>query len=465
MDEHHLRRIRIRRGTNSQRKEVLFEEGEFVYVNDIKRLYVGDGKKTGGLKVQNCNHVADSAIRPKNSDIGDLLYNKLNKATYIVDKDEKLKLIITSSDDIYKYINLLNYIENLLLKLEKLCCNTEFALDTDDGINILVDYGDWIRVKDAVFVDNQCKPPIISEKKLNLITNKTYTLNILDYKSSPDIVFTNNLIDRDENNPPKTIKIIQDTVNTSKDIKVTKITDNTITFSASIPDSRKLVSTGTYIDYSIENECGVKQIQKASVTGSVRNNDISYRTTLTERYSSYRSVSKYTKYRMIENDTQNDPWDKDCWGLLYFDSFGAPDAWYITQVAKEPIINNGISTLEKTSYGPIGPVPTDDKKYPRNYGLFLFYKNLNFDLSVWGAGSGSSGWSIHFMKDYKDKTKPPTQAQIATFLKSLPPIILQLIDAQIADSGAPDPYRKTVAAGKTVNSIYTSTAIPDFLSD
>jgi hypothetical protein len=69
------------------------------------------------------------------------------------------------------------------------------------------------------------------------------------------------------------------------------------------------------------------------------------------------------------------------------------------------------------------------------------------------------------MKDYKDKTKPPTQAQIATFLKSLPPIILQLIDAQIADSGAPDPYRKTVAAGKTVNSIYTSTAIPDFLSD
>lgn len=91
MDEHHLRRIRIRRGTNSQRKQVLLEEGEFVYVNDIKRLYVGDNEKFGGYRVSNINHVINNAYIPKNSDIGDILYNKSDKSTYIIDKDGKLK--------------------------------------------------------------------------------------------------------------------------------------------------------------------------------------------------------------------------------------------------------------------------------------------------------------------------------------------------------------------------------------
>jgi hypothetical protein len=148
MDEHHLRRIQIRRGTNAQRKLVLFEEGEFVYVNDIKKLYVGDNEKFGGNRVTNNNHVINNLVRPKESDIGDLLYNKTDKCTYIVDKDGSLKGIINSTDDSYKFKIQLDELELLLLKLEKLCCNTEFALDTDDDETILVDYGDFIKVKD-----------------------------------------------------------------------------------------------------------------------------------------------------------------------------------------------------------------------------------------------------------------------------------------------------------------------------
>lgn len=389
MDEHHLRRIRIRRGTNSQRKEVLFEEGEFVYVNDIKRLYVGDRKTYGGVRVTNNNHVLDAAIRPINSDVGDLVYNKTDRSTYLIVKDGTLKKIIYSTDSNYLLKKQLNALELLLLKLEKLCCNTEFALDTDDSVNILVDYGDWIRVKEydlSTIEYVTCKPPIISEKYLNLKANTTYTLNILDSKSSNDIIFIDNLTDRDINKTPQNIKIVEGTVNTSKDINIIEVTDNTIKFSTKLPNPKTIISIGSYIDYSIQNSCSALQEEVASITGIIYNPSISITTVELDTYKTRVSDKLYTMYKIIDPITKDYPWNLNSWFLFYFDNNNEADSYYISQISKKPKIINGNWNLDKKTYGVIGPIS--------NKGIYLFWHSKDFDLNVWNQGKGNNTWGV-----------------------------------------------------------------------
>ena len=447
MDEHHLRRIRIRRGTNSQRKEVLFEEGEFVYVNDIKRLYVGDRKTYGGIRVTNNNHVENTAIRPINSDVGDLLYNKSDKATYIVDKDGKLKKIIYSSDDIYKYKSQLDELELLLLKLEKLCCNTEFALDTDDGINILVDYGDWIRVRDynvetVEFVE--CKPPIISDKYLNLRSNTTYMLNIVDAKSNPDIIFKDDLIDRDTNTPVKEITIIKDSVNASKDIQILEVTDKTIKFSTTQNNTGISITLGAYIDYSIQNSCSARQKEPASVTGIIYNTQVTINEAELDDYISRRSDKAYTMYKIVDPITRDYPWNIEGWFMFYFDAVVAKDTFYITEMEKTPKLINGNWVLNKKSYGPIGPI--DGKR------MFIFWHPKNHDMNIWNQGSGTNAWSCFPLfdatKDQRDPSSlfanenvPPTTEQIKSCLS-----------------------KKGLLVRTNITNVYTGTDIPPFIS-
>ena len=44
-----ISKTKIRRGTNIQRKQVIFDQGELVYTTDTKRLFVGTGTTTGGI--------------------------------------------------------------------------------------------------------------------------------------------------------------------------------------------------------------------------------------------------------------------------------------------------------------------------------------------------------------------------------------------------------------------------------
>jgi hypothetical protein len=448
MDEYHLRRIRIRRGTNSQRKEVLFEEGEFVYVNDIKRLYVGDRKTYGGVRVTNNNHVENSAIRPINSDVGDLLYNKTDKATYIVDRDGSLKKIIYPTDSNYFLKKQLSQLELLLLKLEKLCCNTEFALDTDDGKNVLVDYGDWIRVKEYDLNNIEyveCKPPIISEKYLNLKTNTTYTLNILDSKSSNDIIFVNNFIDRDQNTPPQNIKIVENSVNSSNDINIIEVTDTTIKFSANLPDSKTIISLGTYIDYSIQNSCSAIQEENASVTGIIYNNSIAITTVELDTYNTRVSDKFYTMYKLIDPITGDYPWNLNCWFLFYFDNNNEADNYYITEIGKRPKLINGNWYLDKKTYGVIGSIS--------NKGIYLFWHPKDLDLNVWNQGKGNNTWGVFPLFDpskhindenhyYTNENVKPTIEQINKCLS----------------------FKNLETTRKDYTDIYTKSEIPPYIS-
>lgn len=53
MIDRRIVKFKLRRGTNDQRKLVVFEEGEMIYTTDTKRVYVGDGRLSGGNLVAN----------------------------------------------------------------------------------------------------------------------------------------------------------------------------------------------------------------------------------------------------------------------------------------------------------------------------------------------------------------------------------------------------------------------------
>lgn len=49
-------KLKIRRGTDSQRKTITLEQGELGYATDTRRVFVGDGITIGGIPVSNINH-------------------------------------------------------------------------------------------------------------------------------------------------------------------------------------------------------------------------------------------------------------------------------------------------------------------------------------------------------------------------------------------------------------------------
>ena len=87
MIDHRIGKIKVRRGTDSQRKLVTFEEGELVYSIDKQRLYIGNGTEKGGILVSNRNYVKNSLgvppVVPNEVLHGDIVYDKSNSKTYI----------------------------------------------------------------------------------------------------------------------------------------------------------------------------------------------------------------------------------------------------------------------------------------------------------------------------------------------------------------------------------------------
>jgi hypothetical protein len=87
MIDRRIGKIKVRRGTDSQRKLVSFEEGELVYSIDKQRLYIGNGTEKGGILVSNRNYVKNSVgvppIAPTEALHGDIVYDKSDSRTYI----------------------------------------------------------------------------------------------------------------------------------------------------------------------------------------------------------------------------------------------------------------------------------------------------------------------------------------------------------------------------------------------
>jgi len=71
-------KIKIRRGKNSQRLNVILEEGELGYTTDTKRVFIGDGSTTGGNSIGtknfNQNSRTSNALQDK-VQLGDIVFD------------------------------------------------------------------------------------------------------------------------------------------------------------------------------------------------------------------------------------------------------------------------------------------------------------------------------------------------------------------------------------------------------
>jgi hypothetical protein len=119
-----LRRLKIRRGNENQRKDVLFEEGEPVFTKDNKRVYVGDNKTMGGISSTIRNYIKPTKETPLDSKKFDIVYAEDIRETYIIEKNGNLKSIFPSMtyccDNARKDIDI---ISALLTRMENECCN------------------------------------------------------------------------------------------------------------------------------------------------------------------------------------------------------------------------------------------------------------------------------------------------------------------------------------------------------
>lgn len=152
MQKKHLRKLKIRRGNDDQRKLTIFEEGELVFIKDTERVYVGDDTTIGGNKISNKNFITNSSNKPSGSENNDIFFNETDKSGFIIENSNSIIEIFPSlsgtCEDVQKDIDI---IDTILKRLSAECCNGDLFLATDlDTIlvpdNILLDNQDTIKV-------------------------------------------------------------------------------------------------------------------------------------------------------------------------------------------------------------------------------------------------------------------------------------------------------------------------------
>lgn len=72
-------KIKIRRGTNSDRARVILDEGELGFTTDHQRLFVGDGNTLGGVNIANKFLGYGDRITFGTAQIGDTVYDLTRK--------------------------------------------------------------------------------------------------------------------------------------------------------------------------------------------------------------------------------------------------------------------------------------------------------------------------------------------------------------------------------------------------
>jgi hypothetical protein len=152
MQENRLRKLKIRKGTDDQRKLTIFEEGELVFIKDTERVYVGDDTTLGGNKISNKNFITTISNKPSGSEINDIFFNETDKSGFIIENSNSIIEIFPSLNDTCEDIQKdIDVIDAILKRLSSECCGGDIFLATDlDTIlvpdNILLDNSDTIKV-------------------------------------------------------------------------------------------------------------------------------------------------------------------------------------------------------------------------------------------------------------------------------------------------------------------------------
>lgn len=143
------RRIKIRRGTDAQRKLVIFEESEPVFVRDTKKVYAGDQKTYGGVLQNHTFFITDNNNKPENSVLYDIVYNKTDKLCYAIDALGNMVLIFPDTTGLLNSIqNDIDFLNSLFYKLSTEVCNDNLVLKNDEDVNIVTDSQIRIKVKE-----------------------------------------------------------------------------------------------------------------------------------------------------------------------------------------------------------------------------------------------------------------------------------------------------------------------------
>jgi hypothetical protein len=141
MIDRRIGKIKVRKGTDLQRKQIVFEEGELVYTIDTKRVFIGDGITLGGKRVTNKNYILNTLNLPNDAYYGDIVHDLTNKKTYIVGTDDgrdilnpSLKLILIADYNIGNgYQTRIDELTNRFKAIEN-CLRTEKPKQTDPPV-------------------------------------------------------------------------------------------------------------------------------------------------------------------------------------------------------------------------------------------------------------------------------------------------------------------------------------------
>lgn len=84
-----IAKIKVRRGTELQRKQVIFDLGELAYVTDpaSKRLFIGDGVTMGGIPAGMRFYSGDRVATPQvfqTAQVGDLVYDTIARGLFVL---------------------------------------------------------------------------------------------------------------------------------------------------------------------------------------------------------------------------------------------------------------------------------------------------------------------------------------------------------------------------------------------
>lgn len=145
-----LTKIKLRRGTDEKRKNVVFEDGECVYITDKERVYVGADLVKGGYTSSSKNQAMSGAAVLATSSENDIIVDKIDHSTYIIDDNNSL----------YKMMNVLGCCANLQKQIDEIsskidkikeCCDPSKLLARDAATNeeedlIKTDKNAFIRV-------------------------------------------------------------------------------------------------------------------------------------------------------------------------------------------------------------------------------------------------------------------------------------------------------------------------------
>ena len=143
-----ITKIKLRRGSEDKRRQVIFEDGECVFITDKEKIYVGNEFRLGGDRNGSKNLILSGFdATPIKASEYDLIYDQKTDNGYLIQDDIPIKVLegnITCCEKIQSQI------DDIYTKLAKLrnCCDEDLLLATDSESLIQTDKESYIKVKD-----------------------------------------------------------------------------------------------------------------------------------------------------------------------------------------------------------------------------------------------------------------------------------------------------------------------------